>query len=87
MPRSKLPLSLPRSKSRSPPRYQTQASSHFKKSKDIKAAETSNKENLLVIDESTLAKYTANWKAHLEHSEPYTDTKGTMSDTRPKRRR
>lgn len=53
-----------------------------------KAAETSNAENLLVIDDAALAKkYTANWKAHLEHSEPYTDTKGTMSDTRPKRKR
>ena len=53
-----------------------------------KAAESSNAENLLVIDDATLAKkYTANWKAHLEHSEPYTDTKGTMSETRPKRKR
>ncbi|MDR3411948.1 MAG: phospholipase D family protein [Formivibrio sp.] len=53
-----------------------------------KAAEESNAENLLVIDDAALAKkYTANWNAHLEHSEPYTDTKGTMADTRPKRKR
>lgn len=53
-----------------------------------KAAESSNAENLLVIDDQALAeKYTANWRAHLEHSEPYVDTKGTMSDTRPKRKR
>lgn len=53
-----------------------------------KAAESSNAENLLVIDDVALAtKYTANWNAHLEHSEPYTDTKGTMSETRPKRKR
>jgi len=52
------------------------------------AAEKSNAENLLVIDDATLAKkYTANWNAHLDHSEPYTDEKGTMSDTRPKRKR
>lgn len=37
-----------------------------------KAAEESNAENLLVINDPTLAaKYTANWKAHLEHSEAY----------------
>lgn len=53
-----------------------------------KAAENNNAENLLVIQDSDLAaKYTANWKAHLEHSEPYTDTKGTMTETRPKRQR
>ena len=38
-----------------------------------KAAEESNAENLLVIhDESLAEKYTANWKAHAEHSERYT---------------
>ena len=54
-----------------------------------KAAEENNAENLLVIDNdiSLAKKYMANWKTHLEHSEPYTDTKGTMSDTRPKRKR
>ena len=37
-----------------------------------KAAEGSNAENLLVIQDSALAKlYTANWKAHLEHSQTY----------------
>ena len=53
-----------------------------------KAAEENNAENLLVIDDADLAKkYTANWKRHLEHSEPYTDEKGTMTETRPKRKR
>ena len=53
-----------------------------------KAAESSNAENLLVIQDSELAKkYTVNWQNHLEHSEPYTDTKGTMTETRPKRKR
>ena len=37
-----------------------------------KAAEGSNAENLLVIQDSALAKqYTANWQAHLEHSQTY----------------
>ena len=37
-----------------------------------KAAENSNAENLLVIQDADLAaKYTANWQAHLEHSEEY----------------
>jgi phosphatidylserine/phosphatidylglycerophosphate/cardiolipin synthase-like enzyme len=37
-----------------------------------KAAESNNAENLLVIRSPELAtKYTANWKAHLEHSEKY----------------
>ena len=37
-----------------------------------KAAEEKNAENLLVIDDAELvAKYTANWKAHLGHSVPY----------------
>ena len=37
-----------------------------------KAAESSNAENLLVINDPQLAtQYTANWKAHQEHSEPY----------------
>ena len=37
-----------------------------------KAAEGSNAENLLVIQDPALAKlYTANWKAHLEHSQAY----------------
>lgn len=37
-----------------------------------KAAEKENAENLLVIQDADLAaKYTANWQAHLKHSEPY----------------
>ena len=37
-----------------------------------KAAESSNAENLLVIQDAVLAKkYTANWNAHLQHSDPY----------------
>ena len=37
-----------------------------------KAAEANNAENLLVIQDADLAaKYTANWQAHLKHSEPY----------------
>lgn len=37
-----------------------------------KAAEESNAENLLVIQDPALAaKYTANWKKHLAHSEHY----------------
>ena len=37
-----------------------------------KAAEEKNAENLLVIrDKDLAAKYTANWQAHAEHSEPY----------------
>ncbi|MGA2178311.1 MAG: phospholipase D family protein [Verrucomicrobiota bacterium] len=38
-----------------------------------KAAEENNAENLLVIQDADLAeKYTANWQAHLKHSEAYT---------------
>jgi phosphatidylserine/phosphatidylglycerophosphate/cardiolipin synthase-like enzyme len=38
-----------------------------------KAAENNNAENLLVIQDPTLAaKYTANWQAHLKHSDVYT---------------
>jgi phosphatidylserine/phosphatidylglycerophosphate/cardiolipin synthase-like enzyme len=37
-----------------------------------KAAEEKNAENLLVIRDAALAaKYTANWEAHLKHSEAY----------------
>jgi phosphatidylserine/phosphatidylglycerophosphate/cardiolipin synthase-like enzyme len=37
-----------------------------------KAAEESNAENLLVLVDPVLAaKYSANWKHHLEHSEKY----------------
>jgi len=53
-----------------------------------KEAEESNAENLLVIEDAALAKkYTANWQSHLGHSEPYTDEKETMADTRPNRKR
>jgi len=39
-----------------------------------KAAEDNNAENLLVInnDPALVAKYTANWQAHLKHSDVYT---------------
>jgi phosphatidylserine/phosphatidylglycerophosphate/cardiolipin synthase-like enzyme len=38
-----------------------------------KAAENNNAENLLAIQDPALAaKYTANWQAHLKHSESYT---------------
>jgi phosphatidylserine/phosphatidylglycerophosphate/cardiolipin synthase-like enzyme len=38
-----------------------------------KQAEQGNAENLLVIRDKTLAdQYTANWKLHADHSEPYT---------------
>ena len=38
-----------------------------------KAAEASNAENLLVIEDASLAKeYEAHWEEHREHSEPYT---------------
>jgi phosphatidylserine/phosphatidylglycerophosphate/cardiolipin synthase-like enzyme len=37
-----------------------------------KAAEEHNAENMLVIrDEALAAKYTANWQAHVEHSDVY----------------
>ncbi len=37
-----------------------------------KAAEESNAENLLVIQDADLAaKYAKNWQEHLEHSVPY----------------
>jgi phosphatidylserine/phosphatidylglycerophosphate/cardiolipin synthase-like enzyme len=37
-----------------------------------KAAEESNAENLLVIEDVALAgKYTTNWQEHLKHAEPY----------------
>ena len=53
-----------------------------------KAAEENNAENLLVIDDAALAKkYAENWQSHLAHSEPYTDEKGTMTETRPNRKR
>ena len=53
-----------------------------------KAAEENNAENLLVIDDAALAKkYTENWQSHLGHSEPYIDEKGTMTETRPNRKR
>jgi phosphatidylserine/phosphatidylglycerophosphate/cardiolipin synthase-like enzyme len=37
-----------------------------------KAAETSNAENVLVMQDATLAeKYIKNWLTHFKHSEPY----------------
>lgn len=50
-------------------------------------AENENAENLLVIRDAELAaKYAANFRAHLDHSEPYTP-KGEMSEdpTAPKK--
>jgi phosphatidylserine/phosphatidylglycerophosphate/cardiolipin synthase-like enzyme len=47
-----------------------------------KAAEEHNAENLLVIRSPELAtKYTANWKAHLEHSEQYEGKTTGYSET------
>ncbi len=38
----------------------------------LKAAESKNAENLLILQSPELAKlYTENWKNHKEHSEPY----------------
>ncbi len=50
-----------------------------------KAAEEKNAENLLVIRDNGLAeKYTANWKAHAEHSEKYqAKEKGYSETVRP----
>ena len=46
-----------------------------------KAAEENNAENLLVIrDKALAAKYTANWRTHAGHSEPY-ETEKTYSQT------
>ena len=47
-----------------------------------KAAEENNAENLLVIRDKALAdKYTANWNAHAEHSEPYEGKTQGYSET------
>jgi phosphatidylserine/phosphatidylglycerophosphate/cardiolipin synthase-like enzyme len=47
-----------------------------------KAAESNNAENLLVIRDKALAeKYTANWKAHAEHSEVYEGKTQGYSET------
>lgn len=47
-----------------------------------KSAEESNAENLLVIRSPELAtQYTANWKAHVEHSEPYEGKEKGYSET------
>jgi phosphatidylserine/phosphatidylglycerophosphate/cardiolipin synthase-like enzyme len=49
-----------------------------------KQAEQANAENLLVIRDQPIAeKYTENWRAHAEHSEPY-ERKDTQ---RPRRER
>ena len=51
-----------------------------------KAAEEHNAENMLVIHSPELAtKYTANWKAHADHSEPYSGRRRGIrrSTTRP----
>ena len=47
-----------------------------------KSAEESNAENLLVIRSPELAaQYTANWKAHIAHSEPYEGKEKGYSET------
>jgi len=47
-----------------------------------KAAEEGNAENLLVIRSPDLAaKYTANWKVHEEHSDPYVEKEKGYSET------
>jgi len=47
-----------------------------------KAAEEQNAENLLVIRDRAIAgKYTANWQAHLAHSEVYTEKERGYSET------
>ena len=52
------------------------------------AAERENAENLLVIEDPALAKkYETNWEKHLEHSQRYTDTKGSMTESRSNRKR
>ena len=49
-----------------------------------KAAEESNAENLLVIRDKGLAdKYTANWQAHAQHSEPYLGRTETYQPPKP----
>jgi len=51
-------------------------------SRQPKAAETSNAENLLVIRSPELAKkYAANWQAHLEHSDKYEGKEQGYSET------
>ena len=53
-----------------------------------KAAEENNAENLLVIQDAGLAaKYTENWRVHLEHSERYISDKGAFADLPGKRKR
>ena len=49
-----------------------------------KAAEEKNAENLLVLRGKELAsKYTANWREHRQHSEPYTGPAAKTSEPRP----
>jgi phosphatidylserine/phosphatidylglycerophosphate/cardiolipin synthase-like enzyme len=51
-----------------------------------RAAEDYNAENLLIINDSVLARrYLENWKAHQAHSEPY--QRGSSTDERPRRTR
>ena len=53
-----------------------------------KQAEQSNAENLLVIRDKTIAgKYTRNWEAHAEHSEPYERKDMERGRREPRRRR
>jgi len=50
-----------------------------------KAAESSNAENLLVINNAPdlAARYTANWNEHLRHSEPYQGRSGGIATPPP----
>lgn len=51
-----------------------------------KTAEDNNAENLLIINDSVLARrYLENWQAHQAHSEPY--QRGSATDERPRRTR
>ena len=53
-----------------------------------RAAENDNAENLLVIRDKAVAdKYTANWQAHAEHSEPYERRAGDNVPTEKKPRK
>lgn len=53
-----------------------------------KAAEENNAENLLVIQDPELAaRYSQNWEAHRQHSEPYTGLGGAEEAPQRKRRR
>ncbi len=53
-----------------------------------KAAEESNAENLLVIQDTDMAaRYAQNWQAHRQHSEPYTGLPSRTEQAKPKSRK